>query len=103
MSILSVGLLCFAWKSSATAPWRDQALAEVLIGAGMYLVWVTATVYVQDLYLTHANSALAACAFIRYGIGASFPVFSKSMYNQLGIQWVSGWHSVRMTFLLTQS
>lgn len=88
MTVLSLGLVCFAWKSSADIPWHEQALAEVLIGAGMYLVWVTATVYVQDLYLGHANSALAACAFIRYGIGAVFPMVGAAMYNKLGVQWV---------------
>ncbi|CAK4034007.1 MFS general substrate transporter [Lecanosticta acicola] len=90
MIILSLGLLYFAWKTSSSTHWSDPATAEVLIGTGMYLVWVTATVYIQDLYVEHANSALAACAFVRYAAGAALSTFSAPMYEKLGVHWMIG-------------
>lgn len=64
-------------------------MAEIVIGVGMYMVWVTATVYIQDLYVEHANSALAACAFVRYAVGAAFPTFASALYKKLSVHWVS--------------
>lgn len=66
-----------------------QLIAEIPVGAGMYMVWVTGTVYLQDLYVVHANSALAACAFVRYAVGSVFPLFAGPMYNKLEMRWVS--------------
>lgn len=88
MALLSSGLLCFAWKTSPRAELWEQIVAEVVVGSGMYMVWVTATVYLQDLYTGHANSALAACAFVRYAVGAGFPMLAKPLYNKFGIRWV---------------
>ncbi|KAF2165257.1 hypothetical protein M409DRAFT_67499 [Zasmidium cellare ATCC 36951] len=87
MAILSFGLLLFSWTAVDRLPVIEQLLAEIPIGAGMYMVWVTGTVYLQDLYVIHANSALAACAFVRYSVGSVFPLFAASMYNKLGMPW----------------
>lgn len=89
MAMLSGSLLWFAWTADQNVPEIAQLLAEVPIGAGMYMVWVTGTVYLQDLYVVHANSALAGCAFVRYAVGSLFPMFAKPMYDKLGMKWVS--------------
>lgn len=89
MAILSSGMLMFSWTAVDRIPVIEQLLAEIPIGAGMYMVWVTGTVYLQDLYVIHANSALAACAFVRYSVESVFPLFAASMYNKLGMPWVS--------------
>ncbi|KAK4505201.1 hypothetical protein PRZ48_003164 [Zasmidium cellare] len=87
MAMLSGGLLSFSWTTDRKLPVVAQLLAELPIGAGMYMVWVTGTVYLQDLYVVHANSALAACAFVRYAVGSVFPLFAGSMYDKLGMPW----------------
>lgn len=107
MATLSSGLLLFSWTANDRVSVIAQLLAEIPIGAGMYMVWVTyvkqipccsslrhadflsGTVYLQDLYVVHANSALAACAFVRYTVGSVFPLFASSMYDKLGMAWVS--------------
>lgn len=53
------------------------------------MVGVTATVYIQDLYVTHSNSALAACAFVKYTVSAAAPVISSMLRTKLGMPWVS--------------
>lgn len=46
-------------------------------------------VYLVDVYLFDANSALAANAFVRSFVAAAFPLFSTYMYQNLGVQWAS--------------
>lgn len=48
-----------------------------------------AVVYLVDVYLFDANSALAANAFVRSFVAAAFPLFSLYMYQDLGVQWAS--------------
>ena len=88
MALLSIGLLMFAWTCTRSIPWGIQGFSEVVFGCGMYMVWVTATVYIQDLYVSHSNSALAACAFVRYTIGSAAPMISSVLRNKLGMPWV---------------
>ena len=46
-------------------------------------------VYLVDVYLLHANSALAICAFTRALFAAGFPMFSTYMYENLGVDWAT--------------
>ena len=42
-----------------------------------------------DSYLTYASSAIAALSFVRYTMGASFPLFTNQMYSALTYTWAS--------------
>ncbi|WPA99428.1 uncharacterized protein RHO25_004045 [Cercospora beticola] len=86
MALLSVGLLWFAYGCSQETHWLLQAAAAIVFSCGMYMVWVTATVYVQDLYVSHSNSALAACAFVRYSVGAAAPMLSGMLREKVGLR-----------------
>ena len=65
------------------------------------MVWVTATVYVQDLYVSHSNSALAACAFVRYSVGAAAPMLSGMLREKVGLRRVSSDVTLKMSNRLT--
>jgi hypothetical protein len=41
--------------------------------------------YLIEVYLASANSALAMNIFVRSGIAAAFPILSRPMFNQLGV------------------
>ncbi|PPJ50400.1 hypothetical protein CBER1_06972 [Cercospora berteroae] len=86
MALLSVGLLYFAYSCSPETDWLLQAAAANVFSCSMCMVWMTATVYVQDLYVSHSNSALAACAFVRYSVGAAAPVLSGVLREQVGLR-----------------
>jgi MFS transporter, DHA1 family, multidrug resistance protein len=53
------------------------------------MVFMPAVIYLVDVYLFDANSALAANAFVRSFVAAAFPLFSTYMYESLGVQWAS--------------
>jgi DHA1 family multidrug resistance protein-like MFS transporter len=53
------------------------------------MVFMPAVIYLVDVYLYDANSALAANACIRSFVAAAFPLFATSMYTSLGVQWAT--------------
>ncbi|KAF2769076.1 putative MFS multidrug transporter [Teratosphaeria nubilosa] len=87
--VLFIGMFWFAWTSFPSInPW-PQIIAGAFIGAGIVMVFMPAVVYLVDVYLYDANSALAANAFIRAIVAAAFPLFATYMYQGLGVQWAS--------------
>ncbi|KAK5708590.1 hypothetical protein LTR17_020528 [Elasticomyces elasticus] len=87
--ILVIGLFWFAWTSFPSInPW-PQIISGVFIGCGIIMVFMPAVIYLVDVYLYEANSALAANAFVRSIVAAAFPLFSTYMYESLGVQWAT--------------
>lgn len=87
--ILVVGLFWFAWTSFPSInPW-PQIISGAFIGGGIIMIFMPAVIYLVDVYLYDANSALAANAFVRSIIAAAFPLFSTQMYESLGVQWAT--------------
>lgn len=63
--------------------------AGILIGCGIYIIFVQCFGYIIDVYPSMANSALASNTFVRSLFGAGFPLFAPAMYHNLGIAWAS--------------
>ena len=87
--LLPVGLFWFAWTSNRTITWVPQVLSGIFIGAGIMLHFLSGTIYLIDVYLLNANSALAANICIRSLAAAAFPLFAKPLYDGLGVAWAT--------------
>ena len=87
--LLPIGLFWFAWTSNPHITWVPQVLAGIPIGAGIQLIFLQGLSYIIDVYLMHANSAIAANTFIRSFAGAGFPLFATAMYHTLGVPWAT--------------
>ena len=85
--MLPVGLFWFAWTSSPHISWVPQVLAGIPIGAGVQMIFLQGLSYVIDVYLMHANSAVAANTFVRSAAAGAFPLFAVGMYHTLGVDW----------------
>lgn len=87
--IIVIGLFWFSWTSyPSISPW-PQIISGVFIGCGFVMVFMAGVIYLVDVYLFDANSALAINSLIRSGVAAGFPLFTTAMYNELGIQWAT--------------
>lgn len=86
---LPIGLFWFAWTNSPTTFWLISVSAGTFIGFGMVLLYMSLTNYIVDAYLGYAASALAATTVVRSSAAAAFPLFTSTMYNELGIHWAS--------------
>jgi len=66
-----------------------QFLAGVPIGAGIQMVFLPELSYIIDVYLIHANSAIAGNALARWLVGGGFLLFATAMYHTFGVPWTT--------------
>ncbi|KAK6439152.1 hypothetical protein LTR95_004645 [Oleoguttula sp. CCFEE 5521] len=84
----AVGLFWLAWTGyQGTIHWIVPTLSGVLIGFGIYTVFLQLLNYIIDSYLMFAASAIAANTLLRSLFGAIFPLFATYMFEGIGINW----------------
>ncbi|KAF4443331.1 mfs-multidrug-resistance transporter [Fusarium acutatum] len=83
--LLSAGIFWFGWTSNRSVHWLAQAAAGVFLGSGSILVLMSGVVYLIEVYLVHANSALAINNFLRCVIAATFPLYATDLLVDVGL------------------
>ncbi|EXJ82081.1 hypothetical protein A1O1_08150 [Capronia coronata CBS 617.96] len=84
---IPIGLFWFAWTNYTSIHWISPVLAGVPFGFGMVVVFLGVTNYLIDSYTIFAASVLAANTVLRSCFGAAFPLFTRDMFNRLGLHW----------------
>ncbi|KAH7177107.1 hypothetical protein EDB81DRAFT_632296 [Dactylonectria macrodidyma] len=69
--------------------WVCQALASAFIGFGLQLIFISGILYPVDVHTVHVVSAKSMHVTVRCIFAASFPLWTKEMYNALGIEWTA--------------
>lgn len=87
--LVPIGLLWYGWTSSPSIPWPSEVCSGILIGWGMYTIFIQCFVYIVDCYTDTANSAMAANGVVRSIFGAIFPLFASYMFHNLGVDWAA--------------
>lgn len=87
--LVPAGMFWYAWTSSPEVPWPSQFCSSILIGCGMYTIFIQCFTYIVDCYSDVANSAMAANGAVRSIFGAAFPLFAGRMYRHLGVAWAT--------------
>ncbi|CAK49096.1 uncharacterized protein An10g00050 [Aspergillus niger] len=87
--LVPTGLFWYAWTSDPSIPWPSEVCAGILVGWGMYTIFIQCFSYIIDCYTDMANSAMAANGAVRSVFGAVFPLFANYMYHNLGVDWAS--------------
>ncbi|KAF8527585.1 multidrug transporter [Hysterangium stoloniferum] len=84
---LTISIFWLGWTGAFySIPWWVPALATIPLGASFTLIFISYSSYIVDTYLLFAASALAANIIFRSAVGASFPLFTRQMYEALSIQ-----------------
>jgi hypothetical protein len=86
---LPIGMFWFAWTNGPSVHWISPVMAGAPFGFGLTLVFLSVTSYLIDAYVIYAASVLAANTVLRSLFGAAFPLFTRIMYERLGIHWAS--------------
>lgn len=87
---IPVSLFWFGWTSRADIHWIVPIVASGFFTLGNLCVFVSGLIYLTDTYgALLGASALAANGLLRYAFGMAFPLFSRQMYDTLGIGWTS--------------
>lgn len=88
--LFPAGLFWFAWTAANIhVHWIVPCLAGVMIGCGMFSVFLQCFGYLIEVYLPLANSAMASNGMVRSLFGAGFPLFASQMYSKLGVPWAT--------------
>ncbi|KAF9069463.1 major facilitator superfamily domain-containing protein [Rhodocollybia butyracea] len=87
---LVIGAFWLGWTGEYTnVPWAVPAVATVVLGFAISLIFMSFLSYLIDTYLMYSASAFAANTAVRSAVGAAFPLFTVQMYTKLGINWAS--------------
>ncbi|KAF3761845.1 MFS general substrate transporter [Cryphonectria parasitica EP155] len=86
--VFAVGIFWFGWTGfTAKIHWAVPTIAGVFIGFGVLCVFLPCFNYLIDAYLPLAASTVAANIILRSTVAAAFPLFSKQMFEGMGVQW----------------
>lgn len=86
--IFTIGLFWFGWTGfTPQIHWAVPAVAGIFIGFGVLCIFLPCFNYIVDAYLPIAASAVAANIILRSAVAAGFPLFSRQMFQNMGIQW----------------
>jgi len=85
---IPVGLFWYAWEAHRGGHWAVLVASGIPFGFGAFSLFLSTITYLVDTYKAGlAASALAANGFLRYTLGAVFPLFTVQMYTNLGVHW----------------
>lgn len=87
--IITGALFWFAWTSLPSVSFWSPLIAGGVFGAGLFLVFMGFLVYITEVYIANAASAMAANTIVRSAFGAGFPMFGEQMYRTLKPKWAS--------------
>jgi hypothetical protein len=80
----------FAWTARSDVSWASPVVSAIPFAWGNLACFIAAANYLIDTYQAlNGASALAANGFLRYVLGAVFPLFTLQMYRNLGIDWAT--------------
>ncbi|KAK7696785.1 hypothetical protein SLS64_014213 [Diaporthe eres] len=80
-----IGLAIFAVTNSPEFSFILPVAGTVPFGFGMVIIFLSLLNYLVDTYTVYAGSAIAAATAIRSIFGAVFPLFTKIMFEKLGV------------------
>ncbi|KAI9369549.1 major facilitator superfamily domain-containing protein [Aspergillus egyptiacus] len=82
------GLFWFGWCGyTADIHWMAPIASGLLTGFGIFCIFLQCFNYIVDCYPTLAASTIAANTILRSAVGCAFPLFSRQMMENLGVQW----------------
>ncbi|KAL3476582.1 major facilitator superfamily domain-containing protein [Aspergillus californicus] len=86
--MFTIGLFWFGWTGfTSQIHWAAPAVAGIFIGFGVLCIFLPCFNYLVDAYLSVAASAVAANIILRSAFASSFPLFTRQMFANLGVQW----------------
>ncbi|KAF5672304.1 putative mfs-multidrug-resistance transporter [Fusarium heterosporum] len=87
--LIPFGLFWFAWTTFPSVHWIVPIIGTILFAWGLVLVFMALLNYLIDSYVVFAASVMAANSALRSLFGAAFPLFTRHMYEGIGVQWAS--------------
>ncbi|PYI17335.1 putative bicyclomycin resistance protein [Aspergillus japonicus CBS 114.51] len=90
--MFTIGIFWYVFGWTGFTPrihWMAPTAAGVFVGFGVLCIFLPCFNYLVDSYLPLAASTVAANIILRSSVAAGFPLFTKQMFENLGIQWAA--------------
>lgn len=84
--LMPAGIFIFGWTSNVNIHWIVPCIGICMVGAGFITIFQGSLNYLVDAYSMYAASVIAANTFMRSLFAASFPLFAKQLFVNLGVQ-----------------
>lgn len=85
--LIPAGLFWYGWSVHAQTHWAVVDVGIGVFGCGIILGTQSMQAYVLDAFPDHTASASAASQFLRNLFAFAFPIFTPSLYRELGYGW----------------
>ncbi|GMM33283.1 hypothetical protein DASC09_006080 [Saccharomycopsis crataegensis] len=85
--LMPTGIFIFAWTSSPNIHWVVPCIGISCIGFSFILIFQGSLNYLVDTYTKYSASAIACATFLRSIFAASYPLFAKQLFVNLGVHW----------------
>ncbi|KAL4954517.1 MFS multidrug transporter [Aspergillus filifer] len=85
--LLVPSLLWFGWTTKTH--WIAQVISCFFLGCALQLIFIAGIIYIVDVYIPYANSAISIHVAVRSLVSATFPLWGSSVYQSLGVEWTS--------------
>lgn len=84
--MFAVTMFWFAWTAEYDSiHWAVPTVAGVFLSMSILLIFVAYLNYLTDVYLVYTASAMAANTIVRSACGAAAPLYTKYMFEALGV------------------
>jgi DHA1 family multidrug resistance protein-like MFS transporter len=84
--LFAVTMFWFAWTAEFNSVhWIVPTIAGTFLATSILLIFVAYLNYLTDTYLMYTASAMAANTICRSACGAAAPLFTRYMFNALGV------------------
>ncbi|QIW96550.1 hypothetical protein AMS68_002068 [Peltaster fructicola] len=88
--LLPISLFWFGWTARSDIHWISPVLAEVVFSCGNMMIFMSFVLYLSDTYgARYTASAMTANTFLRYMLGATFPLWILYLYKGVGTGWAT--------------
>ncbi|KAB8070003.1 hypothetical protein BDV29DRAFT_160852 [Aspergillus leporis] len=99
--VMPGALFWFAWTARPGVHWIVNIIASGFFDCANILIFVSCVLYLTGVYgARYGASALAANGLLRYALGGSFPLFTLTMYHDLGYSWAGSLLGFLAAFVL---
>ncbi|SCV72192.1 BQ2448_4886 [Microbotryum intermedium] len=87
MVIFPIGLLIWGWTAQAQTHWIGPIIGSFILAYGLMLCFNSIQIWIVDAFSPYSAAAMAGATIVRSVSGAILPIFSDSLFINLGYGW----------------
>lgn len=87
MIVFPIGLVIWAWTAQAQTHWMGPMVGSAVFAYGLMMTFNSIQNWIVDAFFPYSAAAMAAASLLRSVTGCILPIFSDSLFKNLGYGW----------------